>query len=108
MVLNTDITPLQGDDNLIIKAAKLLQQHSNCKQSAIIQLDKCLPMGGGVGGGSSDAATTLLALNHLWQLQLSTDELGAIGLKLGADVPVFIHGHSAFAEGVGATHPFTT
>lgn len=101
VVLNTDITPLQGDDNLIIKAAKLLQQHTGCEQSAIIQLDKCLPMGGGLGGGSSDAATTLLALNTLWQLQLSIDELATIGLELGADVPVFVRGHSAFAEGVG-------
>jgi len=66
-----------------------------------IQVHKCLPIGGGLGGGSSDAATTLQALNQLWGLGLGIDELAAIGLKLGADVPVFVRGESAWAEGVG-------
>ncbi|ABV88445.1 4-(cytidine 5'-diphospho)-2-C-methyl-D-erythritol kinase [Shewanella pealeana] len=88
-------------DNLILKAAKSLQQRTDCQLGAEIWLDKRLPMGGGLGGGSSDAATTLVALNQLWETGLSLRELGEIGLKLGADVPVFINGFSAFAEGVG-------
>ncbi|OEF07138.1 4-(cytidine 5'-diphospho)-2-C-methyl-D-erythritol kinase, partial [Vibrio crassostreae] len=68
---------------------------------ADIELKKVLPMGGGIGGGSSNAATVLVALNYLWQLNLSDDQLAEIGLKLGADVPVFVRGHAAFAEGVG-------
>ncbi|GAB1073298.1 MAG: 4-(cytidine 5'-diphospho)-2-C-methyl-D-erythritol kinase [Shewanella algae] len=88
-------------DNLILKAAKSLQQASGCELGAEIWLDKKLPMGGGLGGGSSDAATTLVALNALWQTGLSETELEQIGLKLGADVPVFIKGLAAFAEGVG-------
>ncbi|MDF0533842.1 4-(cytidine 5'-diphospho)-2-C-methyl-D-erythritol kinase [Shewanella sp. A32] len=96
--LNTNIA---DDDNLIVKAAKLLQQQSASKLGAEIWLDKKLPMGGGVGGGSSDAATTLVALNALWQIGLDQPQLAALGLKLGADVPIFIHGHAAFAEGVG-------
>lgn len=89
------------EQNLIIKAARLLQAHTDCTQGAHIKLTKRLPMGGGLGGGSSDAATTLLALNHLWQLGLSIDELANLGLRLGADVPVFVRGKAAFAEGVG-------
>lgn len=92
---------LQGPDNLIIKAGRLLQQHTGCMLGCDIVLDKKLPMGGGLGGGSSDAATTLLALNALWQLKLSTEQLAALGLQLGADVPLFVRGFSAFAEGVG-------
>ncbi|MGB0895163.1 MAG: 4-(cytidine 5'-diphospho)-2-C-methyl-D-erythritol kinase [Parashewanella sp.] len=88
-------------DNLILKAAKLLKQATHFNGGADIFLEKNLPMGGGLGGGSSDAATTLVALNHLWNTQISTDELAKIGLKLGADVPVFIRGFAAFAEGVG-------
>ncbi|MFN2409687.1 MAG: 4-(cytidine 5'-diphospho)-2-C-methyl-D-erythritol kinase [Halomonas sp.] len=88
-------------DNLIVRAAKLLQQASGTRLGATLTLDKKLPMGGGLGGGSSDAATTLVGLNALWQLGFSLDELAAFGLKLGADVPVFVHGHSAWAEGVG-------
>lgn len=90
-----------AEDNLIVKAARLLQQHCAIQQGAAIKLDKHLPMGGGIGGGSSNAATTLLVLNHLWQCNLSEQELASLGLQLGADVPIFIHGHSAFAEGVG-------
>jgi 4-diphosphocytidyl-2-C-methyl-D-erythritol kinase len=88
-------------DNLIVRAARLLQAHSGCRQGARIQLTKRLPMGGGLGGGSSNAATTLLALNRLWQLQLPLATLAALGLQLGADVPVFVHGRSAWAEGIG-------
>ena len=96
--------PLAGvddDDNLIIRAARLLQKRSQCPQGATIGLTKRLPMGGGIGGGSSDAATTLLALNYLWQTGLSEDELAELGLTLGADVPVFVRGRTAFANGVG-------
>ncbi len=96
--------PLDGvphDSNLIVRAARALQQQSGCALGADIWLDKQLPMGGGIGGGSSDAATTLLGLNHLWQLQWDEDRLAELGLSLGADVPVFVRGHAAFAEGVG-------
>jgi 4-diphosphocytidyl-2-C-methyl-D-erythritol kinase len=98
------LTPIDGvehDNNLIVRAAKLLQEHTGTTKGALISLDKRLPMGGGLGGGSSNAATTLVALNQLWNCQLSNDELAVIGLQLGADVPVFIHGHAAWAEGVG-------
>lgn len=98
------LTPIKGvanQDNLIVKAAKLLQQHTNCSFGADIKLEKVLPMGGGLGGGSSDAATILVALNKLWNSQLSLQELAELGVKLGADVPIFIHGFSAFAQGIG-------
>lgn len=88
-------------DNLIWKAANALQKQTNCSFGADIQLTKVLPMGGGIGGGSSNAATVLVALNYLWQTHLSDAELAEIGLHLGADVPVFVHGFAAFAEGVG-------
>ncbi|HCI88640.1 MAG TPA: 4-(cytidine 5'-diphospho)-2-C-methyl-D-erythritol kinase, partial [Gammaproteobacteria bacterium] len=89
-------------DNLILEAARLLRDHvGNPQLGAEIQLEKQLPMGGGLGGGSSDAATTLLALNQLWELGLTRQELQALGLQLGADVPVFIGGRSAWGEGVG-------
>jgi 4-diphosphocytidyl-2-C-methyl-D-erythritol kinase len=84
-----------------VRAARLLQQATGCRAGAGIAVDKRLPMGGGLGGGSSDAATVLLALNHLWQTGLSRRDLEALGLQLGADVPVFIHGRNTFAEGVG-------
>ena len=93
--------PFPTQDNLIIRAAQLLQHTTGCRQGAQITLEKNLPMGGGLGGGSSDAATTLLALNHLWETGLSIDELAQLGLKLGADVPVFVRGQNAWAEGVG-------
>lgn len=92
---------LDPASNLILRAAKLLQQHSGTTQGCSIHLEKHLPVGGGVGGGSSDAATTLLGLNHLWQLDYSLAELAQLGLQLGADVPVFIWGRNAWAEGVG-------
>ena len=98
------VTPIAGvanDDNLIVKAAKAVQQYANIKEGVKIKLQKQLPMGGGLGGGSSNAATTLLALNKLWQANISNQELQQIGLTLGADVPVFVNGYTAFAEGVG-------
>ncbi|MEK7303535.1 MAG: 4-(cytidine 5'-diphospho)-2-C-methyl-D-erythritol kinase [Pseudomonadota bacterium] len=87
--------------DLCVRAARLLQAASGSTQGVVIHLDKRLPLGGGLGGGSSDAATTLLALNELWDCGLAPETLAALGLKLGADVPVFIHGHAAWAEGVG-------
>ncbi|HCJ28491.1 MAG TPA: 4-(cytidine 5'-diphospho)-2-C-methyl-D-erythritol kinase [Pseudomonas sp.] len=99
--LSPGLPGVDHDDNLIVRAARLLQTHSGCSQGADIQLVKRLPMGGGIGGGSSDAATTLLGLDRLWQTQLGEERLAQIGLSLGADVPVFVRGHAAFAEGVG-------
>lgn len=101
ITLSPQIDDVAESDNLIVRAARLLQQHCNCPQGADIQLEKVLPMGGGIGGGSSDAATTLLALNHLWQCGLSQQTLAELGVSLGADVPIFIYGKAAFAEGVG-------
>ena len=99
--LHTDLPGVDHDSNLIVRAARLLQTHSACTLGADIELIKRLPMGGGIGGGSSDAATTLLGLDYLWQTRLGEDRLAAIGLTLGADVPVFVRGHAALAEGVG-------
>ncbi len=101
LTLQCNDPTLQGPDNLIIKAGRLLQQHTGCKLGCDIVLDKKLPMGGGLGGGSSDAATTLLALNALWHLNLSNEQLAALALRLGADVPLFVRGFTAFAQGVG-------
>ena len=98
------LTPIEGvdnDANLIVRAATLLQQHAQIQQGAKVTLDKKLPMGGGLGGGSSNAATTLVALNQLWDCQLNNDELAKLGLTLGADVPIFIYGYAAWAEGIG-------
>jgi len=92
---------LRCEDNLIYRAALKLREHCGIKLGANIYIEKRLPAGGGVGGGSSDAATTLLGLNYLWNCGLSLDQLAEIGLTLGADVPVFVRGHSAFAEGIG-------
>ena len=88
-------------DDLIVRAAKLLQTHVGIKQGAELAVSKQIPLGGGFGGGSSDAATTLLVLNSLWHAGLNQVELAGLGLSLGADVPVFVHGHSAWAEGIG-------
>ena len=96
-----DVPGVPEDDDLVVRAARLLQRETGCTQGVDIEVDKRLPMGGGLGGGSSDAATVLIALNRLWQLGLSRERLQAIGLTLGADVPVFVFGRSAFAEGVG-------
>ncbi len=99
--LHTEIETVPHDSNLIVRAARKLQEQSGTPLGADIWLTKVLPMGGGIGGGSSDAATTLLALAHLWQLGWDEDRLAALGLSLGADVPVFVRGHAAFAQGVG-------
>ncbi|MDA8497472.1 4-(cytidine 5'-diphospho)-2-C-methyl-D-erythritol kinase [Citrobacter sp. Igbk 17] len=104
------LTPVDGvehEDNLIVRAARLLMKTAAERgrlpagSGADISILKRLPMGGGLGGGSSNAATVFVALNHLWQCGLSVDELAIMGLTLGADVPVFVRGHAAFAEGVG-------
>ena len=97
-------TPLPGvppESDLTVRAARLLQAETGCHKGVEIRMEKLLPLGGGLGGGSSDAATVLLALNHLWQLGLPRQRLQEIGLALGADVPVFVFGRNAFAEGVG-------
>lgn len=105
--LSKSLDGVPDNSNLIIKAANLLIQHAEQqgKQASLypvrISVEKRLPMGGGVGGGSSNAATTLLALNHLWNLQLSCQQLARLGKSLGADVPVFVTGQSAYAEGIG-------
>jgi len=106
VTISPSIADVPAADNLIMKAAQLLrQEHHQTSQRELpgvhIQLQKRIPMGGGLGGGSSDAATTLLALRQLWQLDISDARLAALGLKLGADVPVFLFGQAAFAEGVG-------
>lgn len=87
--------------DLVVRAARRLQAVSGTRLGAVIELDKRLPLGGGLGGGSSDAATTLVALNRLWGTGLDVDALAALGLELGADVPVFIRGQAAWGEGVG-------
>ncbi|WAF85037.1 4-(cytidine 5'-diphospho)-2-C-methyl-D-erythritol kinase [Metapseudomonas otitidis] len=99
--LRTEVPGVPPDSNLIVRAARSLQQASGTRLGADIWLDKRLPMGGGIGGGSSDAATTLLGLDHLWQTHLGEERLAELGLALGADVPVFVRGRAAFAEGVG-------
>jgi 4-diphosphocytidyl-2-C-methyl-D-erythritol kinase len=98
------LNPLPGvplESDLCFQAANLLREHTGSRLGADIELEKRLPMGGGLGGGSSDAATVLMALNRLWGLNLPREELQALGLRLGADVPVFVFGRNAFAEGVG-------
>ncbi|MHB1950391.1 MAG: 4-(cytidine 5'-diphospho)-2-C-methyl-D-erythritol kinase [Acidiferrobacteraceae bacterium] len=88
-------------EDLCVRAARRLREQSGCPLGVEITLIKRIPLGAGLGGGSSDAATTLLALNRLWQLDWPLDRLAAIGLELGADVPVFVHGRAAWAEGIG-------
>lgn len=99
--LHQPLTGVPEDKDLCVRAAKLLKQKTGATQGADIFLQKRIPMGGGLGGGSSDAATTLLALNQLWETHLSKEQLLELGLQLGADVPVFIFGQNAFAEGIG-------
>ncbi|MEA3413089.1 MAG: 4-(cytidine 5'-diphospho)-2-C-methyl-D-erythritol kinase [Pseudomonadota bacterium] len=102
--LVTRVNPLPGvpaETDLCVRAARLLQQTTGVAGGVDIRLDKQLPMGGGLGGGSSDAATTLLALNGLWGCDLPREELAGLGATLGADIPVFVTGHSAWGEGVG-------
>lgn len=107
IVLTPEIPGVANEDNLIVKAGRRLISYCREKgnttplNDVTIELDKKIPMGGGLGGGSSDAATALIGLNHLWQLGCSIDELAEIGLALGADVPVFVRGFAAWAEGVG-------
>lgn len=104
------LTPVDGvttDNNLIMRAARLLMQEAEARNrlpagaGADLGVEKRLPMGGGLGGGSSNAATVLVVLNHLWNTGFTLPQLAALGLQLGADVPVFVEGHAAFAEGVG-------
>lgn len=90
----------EGSD-LVVRAAHALKQRTGCRLGANIRVEKLLPMGGGLGGGSSDAATTLVALNRIWDTGLATNELSELGLSLGADVPIFIHGHASWGEGIG-------
>jgi 4-diphosphocytidyl-2-C-methyl-D-erythritol kinase len=102
----TELPGVPQEQDLIVRALRLLQQayvarHGRMPPGVDISLSKVLPMGGGLGGGSSDAATALMAVNHLWQAGLSREELMALGLPLGADIPFFIYGQTAFAEGVG-------
>ncbi len=101
----TEVPGVPAESDLIIRAARLLQATAAARgiqvPGADIAIDKRLPMGGGIGGGSTDAATTLIALNHLWQLGLSRSELMSLGLQLGADVPFFLCGGNAFVEGIG-------
>ncbi|MGY2796112.1 4-diphosphocytidyl-2-C-methyl-D-erythritol kinase [Ewingella americana] len=101
IVLTTPVDGVADEDNLVVRAARLLQRHANCPLGADISLIKRIPMGGGLGGGSSNAATVLVALNTLWECGLSDQQLAALGVTLGADVPVFVMGHAAFAEGIG-------
>ena len=98
---STTLSGVPPEQDLVIRAARLLQSHSGCALGATIALEKKLPMGGGLGGGSSDAATALIALNRLWNTGISRSELMALGLQLGADVPFFLFGQNAFAQGVG-------
>lgn len=99
--LQPELAGVPGDQNLIVRAARRLQGVTGTGLGADITLDKQLPMGGGLGGGSSNAATTLVGLNHLWRTALPEDQLAELGLALGADVPVFVRGRAAFGEGVG-------
>lgn len=101
VTLYGDCADVAPEDNLCMKAALALKQHCNIRQGVRINLHKRLPMGGGIGGGSSDAATALIALNHLWQAGLSRKQLMTLALPLGADVPFFLFGRDAFAEGIG-------
>ena len=106
IVLTTPTDGVADDENLVIRAARLLQSHAGVSLGAEISLQKRIPMGGGLGGGSSNAATVLIALNTLWNCGYSDTELAQLGIRLGADVPVFVTGHAAFAEGVGEIlHP---
>ena len=97
----TEVPGVPEQSDLVVRAAELLKRHTGTRLGVDIEIEKRLPMGAGLGGGSSDAATTLLALNRLWKLGLARDVLQGLGLQLGADVPFFVFGKNAFAEGVG-------
>lgn len=96
-----EVPGVPPEQDLIVRAARLLQAETGCRLGVDLRIDKQLPMGGGLGGGSSDAASVLVALNHLWGCGLDVAQLARLGLSLGADVPIFVHGHAAWAEGVG-------
>lgn len=99
--LRDPIPGVPEHEDLTVRAANLLKQYTGCPLGVCINVEKNLPMGGGLGGGSSDAATTLVVLNKLWNLNLPLDKLMELGLQLGADVPVFVYGYTAWGEGVG-------
>ncbi len=99
--ISPDLPGIPPQENIIIRAAAALRERSGCEFGASITLEKRIPVGGGLGGGSSDAATTLVALNCLWRLGYPPDVLAEIGLEIGADVPVFVYGNTAWGEGVG-------
>lgn len=99
--LENPLPSVPEEEDLVIRAANLLRLHTGCSEGVKIKVEKNLPMGGGLGGGSSDAATVLIVLNRLWGLNLPASELMTLGLELGADVPVFVFGHAAWGEGVG-------
>lgn len=99
--LGSEVPGVPVERNLAWLAARRLQAHTGCRSGADIKLEKRLPSGGGLGGGSSDAATTLVGLNALWGVGCSVDELAALGAAIGADVPVFVRGRAAWAEGIG-------
>jgi len=101
IVRRADNSPVAAADDILTRTAQLLQSRYDVRQGIRIGIDKRIPVGGGLGGGSSDAAACLLALNHLWGLGLELDQLAAIGLELGADVPVFVGGRAAWATGIG-------
>lgn len=101
IVRSNEVPGVPAEQDLSVRAARLLQSTYGVAQGAELSLDKQLPLGGGLGGGSSDAATVLIVLNRLWRLDLSAAELARLALKLGADVPVFVEGENAFAEGIG-------
>ena len=101
IIRSNDIAGVPAETDLVVRAAKLLQSHTETRRGAEITLEKNLPMGGGLGGGSSDAATTLIALNALWETNLSRLQLMELGVRLGADVPFFLFGQNAFAQGIG-------
>ncbi len=94
-------SPVDAEDDILVTTATLLQSRFRVDKGVSIGIDKRIPIGGGLGGGSSDAAACLLALNRLWELDLSLDQLAGIGLELGADVPVFVRGRAAWASGIG-------
>lgn len=101
IVRETDMVGVPHDQDLVVRAARALQAHTGVTQGAQINVQKNIPVGGGLGGGSSDAATVLIALNRLWNTRLNRETLMRLGLALGADVPVFIAGQNAFAQGIG-------
>jgi 4-diphosphocytidyl-2-C-methyl-D-erythritol kinase len=101
ILLSSGAPGVAPDEDLVVRAASALQQDARCPLGADLRIKKLIPMGAGLGGGSSDAATTLVALNRLWNLGYSAERLAALGLSLGADVPVFVQGRAAWGEGVG-------